>query len=120
MLVPEMVRSKKPEATIGFFLHIPFPSSEIFRSLHVRTEILKGILGADLVGLQIYAFMRHFLMTSNRILGLDSTPNAIVLENSMVSVGSFPIGIDFNNTTLKRYLINNKGKIQKFQSILRF
>ena len=115
MMVPEMVRSKKPDATIGFFLHIPFPSSEIFRCLHVRKEILHGILGADLVGLQVYPFMRHFLMTSNRILGLDSTPNAVVLENSMVSVGSYPIGIDVQGLALKRQDL----EVSKYVSILR-
>lgn len=87
-----MVRKLIPQATIGFFLHIPFPSSEIFRCLHVRKEILLGLLGADLVGFQIYGFMRHFLMTCARILGLDSTPKAVLLETCTVEVGSYPIG----------------------------
>lgn len=57
-----MVRKEIPSARIGFFLHIPFPSSEIFRCLHVRKQLLFGMLGADLIGFQTYSFMRHFLM----------------------------------------------------------
>jgi trehalose-6-phosphate synthase len=102
MLVPNMIRIKIQDATIGFFLHIPFPSSEIFRCLHVRKEILEGLLGADMIGFQIYAFMRHFLMTCSRILGFDSTPKAILMENSQVAIGSFPIGIDMKTLDDKR------------------
>ena len=61
MLVPSMLRKMLPNAAIGFFLHIPFPSSEIFRCLYVRNQILLGILGADLIGFQTYSFLRHFL-----------------------------------------------------------
>ncbi|KAJ3340402.1 hypothetical protein HDU91_000858, partial [Kappamyces sp. JEL0680] len=68
----------------------------------VRNEILAGLLGADLVGFQIYAFMRHFLMTCSRLLALDSTPKAILLENSTVAVGSYPIGIDLVTLDRKR------------------
>ncbi|KAJ1561955.1 Trehalose-6-P synthase/phosphatase complex subunit [Nowakowskiella sp. JEL0078] len=94
MLVPAMVRQLIPTAMIGFFLHIPFPSSEIFRCLHVRKQILEGMLGADLIGFQTYSFMRHFLMTCTRLLALESTPKGIQLDNTVVSVGIFPIGIN--------------------------
>ncbi|KAI8901069.1 glycosyltransferase family 20-domain-containing protein [Globomyces pollinis-pini] len=102
MLVPEMVRKLIPKATIGFFLHIPFPSSEIFRCLSVRKQLLNGLLAADLVGFQIHAFMRHFLMTCSRLLSLDSTPKAILMDNSTVAVGSYPIGIDLETLNRKR------------------
>ncbi|KAJ3257181.1 hypothetical protein HK103_004879 [Boothiomyces macroporosus] len=102
MLVPEMVRKVLPKATIGFFLHIPFPSSEIFRCLSMRKELLRGLLGADLIGFQIYSFMRHFLMTCSRLLGLDSNPKAILMDDSRVAVGSFPIGIDLKSLKEKR------------------
>lgn len=93
-LVPKLVREKIPEATIGFFLHIPFPSSEVFRCLPFRKELLVGLLGSDLVGFQTYEFARHFLKTCTRILGFESTPKGLILENTVVSVGIFPIGID--------------------------
>jgi trehalose 6-phosphate synthase/phosphatase len=102
MLVPNMIRKIKPDAVIGFFLHIPFPSSEIFRCLHVRKDILEGLLGADMIGFQIYAFMRHFIMTCTRILGVDSTPKTILMEDSAVTIGSFPIGIDLETLSQKR------------------
>jgi trehalose-6-phosphate synthase len=102
MLVPAMLRKLLPDATIGFFLHIPFPSSEIFRCLYVRKEILHGMLGADLIGFQTYSFQRHFLMTCSRLLSLESTPKGIQLENTIVSVGIFPIGIDIRALNEKR------------------
>ncbi|KAI0239640.1 hypothetical protein L0F63_002773 [Massospora cicadina] len=84
MLVPEMVRKLVPEARIGFFLHAPFPSSEIFRCLPTRKEILNGVLASNLIGLQTYAYARHFSSTCTRVLGLESAPEGIVtfLETS--------------------------------------
>ncbi|KAF9204226.1 hypothetical protein BGZ49_005568 [Haplosporangium sp. Z 27] len=102
MLVPNMVRERLPDASIGFFLHIPFPSSEIFRCLHVRKEVLQGLLGADLIGFQTYSFARHFLQTCSRILSVETSPKGIQLENTAVSVGIFPIGIDTQGLNVKR------------------
>ncbi|TPX57980.1 hypothetical protein PhCBS80983_g03460 [Powellomyces hirtus] len=102
MLVPSMVRKLIPDAIIGFFLHIPFPSSEIFRCLHVRKQILEGMLGADMIGFQTYPFMRHFLMTCTRLLALESTPRGVQLEDRVVSVMPIPIGIDLAALNEKR------------------
>ncbi|KAF9962765.1 hypothetical protein BGZ65_008050 [Modicella reniformis] len=102
MLVPNMIRERLPDASIGFFLHIPFPSSEIFRCLHVRKEVLQGLLGADLIGFQTYSFARHFLQTCSRILSVESSPKGIQLENTAVNVGIFPIGIDTVSLNIKR------------------
>ncbi|KAG0051625.1 hypothetical protein BGZ83_003502 [Gryganskiella cystojenkinii] len=102
MLVPNMIRERLPDASIGFFLHIPFPSSEIFRCLHVRKEVLEGLLGADLIGFQTYSFSRHFLQTCSRILSVESSPKGIQLENTAVNVGIFPIGIDTKSLSIKR------------------
>lgn len=68
----------------------------------MRKELLRGLLGADLIGFQIYSFMRHFLMTCSRLLGLDSNPKAILMDDSRVAVGSFPIGIDLKSLKEKR------------------
>lgn len=102
MFLPKMLRELLPDAPIGFFLHIPFPSSEIIRCLYARDQILNGLLGADLIGFQTYPFMRHFLSTISRLLGYESTPSGIQLENSIVSVGIFPIGIDLDSINEKR------------------
>jgi len=92
--VPQLVRKRLPDAPIGFFLHIPFPSSEIFRCLHVRNELLDGMLGATVLGFQTYSFARHFLHTCSRLRGLDTTPSSVQLDTMVVYVGIFPIGIN--------------------------
>ncbi|KAI8057884.1 glycosyltransferase family 20-domain-containing protein [Syncephalis plumigaleata] len=88
MLLPAMIRERLPNASIGFFLHVPFPSSEVFRCLHVRKEILQGLLGANLVGFQTYSFARHFLQTCTRVLRVETTPASVELDDHPVQVGS--------------------------------
>ena len=102
ILVPQLVRKRIPDATIGFFLHIPFPSSEIFRCLHVRNELLDGMLGANVVGFQTYSFSRHFLHTCSRLKGVDTTPSSVQLDSQVVYVGIFPIGINVTSLLAKR------------------
>jgi len=95
MLVPQMVRAKRPDISIGFFLHIPFPSYEIFRTLPWREEVLTGLLGSDLIGFHTYDYERHFLSSVRRILGLDVSFNDIYSDERVVKVDSFPMGIDY-------------------------
>ncbi|KAE9966545.1 hypothetical protein BLS_006935 [Venturia inaequalis] len=98
MLLPAMLREElgdtKKNVKIGFFLHTPFPSSEIYRILPVRNEILLGVLHCDLIGFHTYDYARHFLSSCSRILGLPTTPNGVEYKNKVVTVGAFPIGID--------------------------
>ncbi|KAG5724262.1 hypothetical protein E4T56_gene15381, partial [Termitomyces sp. T112] len=95
---------------IGFFLHTPFPSSEIYRILPVRREILLGVLSCDLIGFHTYDYARHFLSSCTRILGLATMPNGVEFEGRLVHVGTFPIGIEpasfINN--LKRESVQNR------------
>ncbi|KAG8156876.1 hypothetical protein KVR01_013289 [Diaporthe batatas] len=94
LLVPGMVREKLPDAKIGFFLHVAFPSSEVFRCLAVRKELLEGMLGANLIGFQIHEYTRHFLQTCSRLLNAEATPDGLHLEDRFVDVINLPIGID--------------------------
>jgi trehalose 6-phosphate synthase/phosphatase len=94
MLLPKLIRKVFPDSSIGFFLHIPFPSSEIFRILPWRTEILEGLLGADLIGFHTYEYARHFLSSSLRILGYEHEFGSISIDNRIVRVDNFPMGID--------------------------
>ena len=95
LLVPEMVKQQRPDITIGFFLHIPFPSYEVFRILPWRLELLKGMLGADLLGFHTYDYARHFNSSVKRLLGYDIDFNTISLESRHVYVDVFPMGIDY-------------------------
>ncbi|MBF9221252.1 bifunctional alpha,alpha-trehalose-phosphate synthase (UDP-forming)/trehalose-phosphatase [Hymenobacter ruricola] len=95
LLLPEMLRQARPEATIGFFLHIPFPSYELIRVLPWRAELLRGLLGADLIGFHTFGYMRHFLSAVSQLLGLSSQHGQIETPTRTVLVDAFPMGIDY-------------------------
>ncbi|MBI1849302.1 MAG: bifunctional alpha,alpha-trehalose-phosphate synthase (UDP-forming)/trehalose-phosphatase [Planctomycetes bacterium] len=94
MLVPEMLRRLVPEARIGFFLHIPFPSSSVFRALPQREEILRGLLGADVIGFHTASYVRNFAASLLRILGQAVDVDRLWYDRREVRIGSFPMGID--------------------------
>lgn len=96
LLLPALIKQSKPEVSIGFFLHIPFPSYEIFRCFPWREELLQGILGADLIGFHTYDYERHFLSSVKRILRLEVNFNEIAYHDRIIKVDSFPMGIDYN------------------------
>lgn len=104
MLLPELLRQninerKLENVKLGWFLHTPFPSSEIYRILPVRQEILKGVLSCDLVGFHTYDYARHFLSAVQRILNVNTLPNGVEFHGRFVNVGAFPIGIDVDTFT---------------------
>ena len=94
MLVPEMLRSQFPEARIGFFLHIPFPGVEVFRTLPFRDRLLEGVLGADLIGFHTAGYARHFAASLSLLLGLAARLDHVMLAEREVRIGVFPMGID--------------------------
>jgi trehalose 6-phosphate synthase/phosphatase len=96
LLLPGLIRAHFPNISIGFFLHIPFPSYEIFRMLPWRKEILEGVLGADQIGFHTFGYMRHFLSAVYRILGYEHHFGNITIDHRMVSVDVFPMGIDYD------------------------
>ncbi|KAK9460342.1 glycosyltransferase family 20-domain-containing protein [Lipomyces oligophaga] len=95
LLVPGMVRDTIPDAKIGFFLHIAFPSSEVYRCLPTRKLLLKGMLGADLIGFQTDEYARHFRQTCQVVLGVPANRDGTISYGGRrVSVNSCAIGID--------------------------
>lgn len=95
MLLPKLIKDKYPDTQVGFFLHIPFPSYEVFRQLIWRQEILQGLIGADLIGFHTYGYVRHFLSSVQRILGFDHNLNLIQTEDRCVQADIFPMGVDY-------------------------
>ncbi|MGE3470045.1 MAG: bifunctional alpha,alpha-trehalose-phosphate synthase (UDP-forming)/trehalose-phosphatase [Vicinamibacterales bacterium] len=94
MLLPAMLRERLPKATIGFFLHVPFPSSEVFRILPWRRQILHGLLGADLIGFHTFAYLRHFLASLLHVDGVEADVFRVRLGAREARLGVFPMGID--------------------------
>lgn len=95
MLLPQMIREKIPNISIGYFHHIPFPSYELFRCLPERAEILNGLLGADLIAFHTHTYMRHFISAIFRILKISCHLDEIYLDDRIVDVDAIPMGINY-------------------------
>ena len=145
-LVPKMLRGLKKGLRVGFFLHTPFCSSEIFRVLPDRAELLKGVLGADVIGFHTYGYLRHFRSSLLRVLGMETEVEGLWHDGREVHMGVYPIGHnhagfdqvmqdpDFPNTVAnhrvdlagKRMILNverldyTKGLPQKLAAMRRF
>ncbi|MDF2957671.1 MAG: Trehalose-6-phosphate synthase [Candidatus Alkanophagales archaeon MCA70_species_1] len=96
MLLPNLLREEVSEAKIGFFLHIPFPPFEMFRLLPWRRDLLEGLLGADLIGFHIYDYVQNFLQCIHRLLGYEHELGRLIVEDRIVKVDAFPMGIDYD------------------------
>jgi len=112
MLIPSMVRRELPQSVIGFFLHIPFPSFEIFRLLPERKEIIEGLLGADIVGFHVYDYGKHFSDSCERLVGLRDDNGQMEYEGRIIRVASYPIGIDYDKFAKQAHSIESK-RLQK-------
>ncbi|XP_030525172.1 alpha,alpha-trehalose-phosphate synthase [UDP-forming] 1-like [Rhodamnia argentea] len=94
MFLPKCLKEYNSNMKVGWFLHTPFPSSEIHRTLPSRSELLRSVLAADLVGFHTYDYARHFVSACTRILGLEGTPEGVEDQGRLTRVAAFPIGID--------------------------
>ncbi|KAM5465030.1 threalose-6-phosphate phosphatase [Microsporum audouinii] len=103
LLLPNILRQRVPNMYIGFFLHVPFPSSEFLRCLSKRKDVLTGVLGANMVGFQSNTYSRHFTSCCTRILGFGSTKDGIDAYGAHVAVDVFPIGIDVQSVRKLAY-----------------
>ena len=107
MLLPHLLREALPDAAIGFFLHIPFPSYEIFRLLPSawKRELLKGMLGADLIGFHTHDYVQHFIQSAKMILQIENDYNTVQYKSRMIKTDLFPIGIDYQK--FRQAIIND-------------
>ena len=125
MLLPKLIRMKSPDSTVGFFLHIPFPSFEIFRLLPWRRQILEGLLGSDLVGFHTYDYAQHFLNSVHILLGYENVMGRIAMADHTTRADVFPIGIDFkryynasNSPPVKTHISKFHAKLSDRKTIL--
>lgn len=96
MLLPQLIRESYEDISIGYFQHIPFPTSEIFKCIPWRDDLLKGLLGADLIAFHTYDDVNHFLTACDNILGLNPKNNSVQCKARKIYVEVFPMGIDFD------------------------
>ena len=89
-----LARGQKKGLKVGFFLHTPFCTSEIFRVLPDRGELLKGVLGADVIGFHTYNYLRHFRSSLLHVLGIESEMDTVLGVDRAVKLGVYPIGHD--------------------------
>jgi len=127
MLLPALIRKSIPDATIGFFLHIPFPSYEVFRMIPSswRKKILQGLFGSDLIGFHTHDYRTYFLRSTLRILGLPSHMGEVFNHHRLVKVDNFPMGIDFRkfaaaskSAAVKKIISQLDGQFHSLKIIL--
>ncbi|MCC2546400.1 bifunctional alpha,alpha-trehalose-phosphate synthase (UDP-forming)/trehalose-phosphatase [Hymenobacter sp. BT175] len=118
LLLPQLLRKALPEASIGFFLHIPFPSQEILRVLPWRTQLLEGMLGADLIGFHTFGYMRHFLSSVHQLLGFANQNGLIDAGSRSVQVDAFPMGIDYDKYAQLATTPETKAVLETYRQAL--
>lgn len=118
LLLPNLIRQRMPDAMIGFFLHIPFPSFEIFRLVPkpCRDMLINGLIGSDLIGFHTNDYMQHFLDTVRKLCGYEHDRGVVKTEQRLVKVDFFPIGIDYEKFHTASLSAESNDEIHKIQS----
>jgi len=122
MLLPKLIREKKPDVQIGFFLHIPFPAYEIFSLLpsQWRIKILEGLLGSDLIGFHTQDYTLYFLRCIKRIFMIESSGGNITVDKRLVRARTFPMGIDFQKFQNSIVKSGVQKDVKKFRQRLKY
>jgi len=117
MLLPGMLRSRLPDARIGFFLHIPFPSWEVFRILPWRQQIIEGLMGADLIGFHTSAYLRHFTVSMLRLTGSEPNVDRVLYKGREVRLTGLAMGIDAHafDSTARDELVQQEAQVIRQQ-----
>ncbi|WP_127501268.1 alpha,alpha-trehalose-phosphate synthase (UDP-forming) [Actinoplanes solisilvae] len=114
-LVPQLLRELRPDVLIGFFLHVPFPPPELFMQLPRRVELLRGMLGADLVGFQRPQAAHNVAQLAAKLLGTHGADTAIVTDDRVVRTGAFPVSIDvaeMRSLSARPYVANQSRQLR--------
>ena len=125
LLVPNYIREKLPKATVGVFLHIPFPSYDIFRLIPQHKELLENMLGADLIGFHTHDYLQAFLGSIRRVLGHDNVLGQLTVNDRFIYADVFPMGIDFekysglpSSPALSEQIMRMKGRFKSRKLVL--
>jgi len=118
MLLPKLIRDRLPKATIGFFLHIPFPSYEVYRLLPWRQEILEGLLGANLVGFHTHDYVWNFLDSNRNLLGYGGSMGWVTTPDHVSKADVFPIGIGYEHYSSIAKSPEVDAEVKKFKEKL--
>lgn len=125
LFLPALIRAQLQGVSIGFFLHIPFPSFQLFHLIPWRTELLEGLLGADLVGFHTFDDVQHFTQACARLLHVNLSSNIISLPDRLVVAEAFPMGIDeqkyaalAQSKEVKEEIIQLKGSFNGIKTVL--
>jgi trehalose 6-phosphate synthase/phosphatase len=116
LLVPKLLRLLVPDVFIGLFVHTPWPSSEVFRCLPRRKEILDGMLGANLVCFQTYSYSRHFTSSCVRVCGYEVAARGIDVQGHVTAVMHTPVGVDADRVSRD---LTREGIQPKLDSLLK-
>lgn len=114
-LVPKFIKKIKPNLKVGFFLHVPFPSSELYRELPCRKELLEGLLFSDLIGFHDFSYLRHLSSAAYNVLGYESSLLDIKTPNQTVKLGVYPVSIDTQDFINKAKNKKTESMIQSYQ-----
>ncbi len=119
MLLPGMLRERFADLKIGFFLHIPFPSYELFRILPQRGKkaIAEGLMGADLIGFHTYEYVQHFIQSMKMTLGVENSFHQLFYQNRMVRTELFPLGIDYKKFSTKAASEEVAERVKDLQAV---
>lgn len=115
LLLPGLIRLEQPSVSIAFFNHIPFPSQELFRLIPWREELLKGMLGADLLGFHTFDDVRHFISAATHLLPVHVDANKLRVENRLVIAEPFPMGIDAEKFSALGKRTSVRKTVEKFK-----
>lgn len=119
LLLPQLLRDLVPNVLIGFFLHIPFPSYEIFRILPTnwRGDILNGMLGSDVIGFHTIDYANHFKHCILKTLGHEVTKTELLLNQRLIKMDCYPMNIDFSTFYNAAQTSENRKNVDELKNV---